>query len=194
MTAPRKRRSATEARRRILETAERHLVDGGPEAVRVQVIARDLGITDAAIHYHFGSREQLLEELLRHGGRKLREAVRAAVADNVDGRLDLPGFLADANAIFRDLGYSRLALWLRAAGWRERGSGMFDGLVDAIHDTPAIRSHREAQRIAALLVLVLMAEPVYGEAARRSVSMRATGADAEEFDLFVRDTFAGLLE
>ena len=48
------RRSPEEARRAILEAAEKHLVEGGPEAVRVQVVARDLGLSDAAIYHHFG--------------------------------------------------------------------------------------------------------------------------------------------
>ena len=48
------RRQPDEARRLILEAAEKRLVEGGPEAVRVQLVAGDLGLTDAAVHHHFG--------------------------------------------------------------------------------------------------------------------------------------------
>jgi len=43
---PRRRRSADEARRAILEAAEKRLVEQGPGAIKVQAIARDLGLTD----------------------------------------------------------------------------------------------------------------------------------------------------
>ena len=59
-TAKRVRRSPEAARLAILEAAERRLIEGGPETVRVQHIAADLGVTDAAVHHHFGSREALI--------------------------------------------------------------------------------------------------------------------------------------
>ena len=59
---PRVRRSRDEAQHAILEAAEKRLREGGPEAVRVQHVAADLGITDAAIHHHFGSRQLLVLE------------------------------------------------------------------------------------------------------------------------------------
>ena len=63
--AKRTRRPAREARQRILEAAEQKLIEGGPDAVRVQTLGRELGITDAAIHHHFGNRDGLLEALLQ---------------------------------------------------------------------------------------------------------------------------------
>ena len=78
--ATRRRLPADESRRRILQAAEKRLIEDGPEGVRVQLVARDVGITDAAVHHHFGSRRGLLEALLRYGGRRLRAEVEAAVA------------------------------------------------------------------------------------------------------------------
>jgi AcrR family transcriptional regulator len=54
------RHSADEARQLILEAAERRFREGGQAAVRVQLVARDVGMTDAAVHHHFGSRKGLL--------------------------------------------------------------------------------------------------------------------------------------
>ena len=50
--ATRQRRTPQAAKFAILDAAERRLHDEGPEGVRIQRIAADLGITDAAIHYH----------------------------------------------------------------------------------------------------------------------------------------------
>jgi AcrR family transcriptional regulator len=41
------------------------LLDGGPEAVRVEKLARDLGVTKGSFYWHFRDREELLEALLR---------------------------------------------------------------------------------------------------------------------------------
>ena len=47
------RRSVEVSKRTILERAEHYLIAEGLNGVKVQKIARDLGLSDAAIHYHF---------------------------------------------------------------------------------------------------------------------------------------------
>jgi AcrR family transcriptional regulator len=59
----RRRRTAEEARREILDAAQARLASGGPEAVRLQDLAADLGISHPAILHHFESREGLLQAL-----------------------------------------------------------------------------------------------------------------------------------
>ena len=54
-TGPVRRRSVDDARREILDAAESLLARGGPDAVRVQVVAGEVGVSDAAVHYHFHS-------------------------------------------------------------------------------------------------------------------------------------------
>ena len=70
-TAKRIRRTTEAARRAILEAAERRLIEDGPEGVRVQHIAADLGMTGAALHYHFGSREALIDSVRRYSAKRL---------------------------------------------------------------------------------------------------------------------------
>nr|QQZ50906.1 TetR/AcrR family transcriptional regulator [Phenylobacterium glaciei] len=121
MSEPRKRvrRSAQASKLAILQAAEARLIAQGPDAVRVQPIARDLGLTDAAVHYHFGSREQLLEALLRYSGRRFLDELAAAIAAH---RAEGIGFdLARAAALladFYDRGAARLVMWLSFSGWR----------------------------------------------------------------------------
>jgi len=66
-TASRRRRSAAETRDAILEAAERRLLDKGPEAIQLQEIAADAGISHPAILHHFGSREGLVEAMILRG-------------------------------------------------------------------------------------------------------------------------------
>ncbi len=52
-------------RTRILDAAERLFAERGIEAVSVRSILAEAGVNVALAHYHFGSREGLIEELLR---------------------------------------------------------------------------------------------------------------------------------
>jgi AcrR family transcriptional regulator len=59
------RRSAEESRTAILDVTERHLVASGPDGIRLQDVAREVGIAHTTILHHFGSRERLLETVVR---------------------------------------------------------------------------------------------------------------------------------
>lgn len=193
------RKSAGEARRTILEAAERRLIEGGPEAIRVQAIARDLGLTDAAIHYHFGSRDGLVEALVRSAGRRLKEQVGQTTRRRKAGAVDLRALIDLIAETYGDRGYARLTAWMALAGWKVRGSGMYREPAEAIH---AVRVRRAETRGApapaledtlfavALLNLVLWAEPLVGSAMRRSVGLAGDGATASRH----REWLARLLE
>ena len=61
--ATRRRRSAQVARREILDAAQQRLSQGGPDAIRLQEIANDVGISHPTILHHFGSRDGLIRAL-----------------------------------------------------------------------------------------------------------------------------------
>ena len=93
------RRSAEEAQRRILDAAEKRLREGGPEAVRLQDIARDVGISHPAILHHFASRDGLTQALERRAMDRLetelvqvlssQPAQGGTAVDVIDGELTL---------------------------------------------------------------------------------------------------------
>ena len=49
---------------RILAAAERLFTDGGEEATSIRAITREAGVNVAAVHYHFGGRDELLRAVL----------------------------------------------------------------------------------------------------------------------------------
>ncbi len=174
------RRDRHEARRAILEAAEKHLREGGPEAVRVQRVAADLGVTDAAIHHHFGNRQGLMEALLRFAGRRMRDELGGILEDwdgEPEGLEHVAEMIADTYAV---RGYARLALWLALSGWETVGKGLFEPLVDAVHRTrlrvaratgrPRPR-RQDAQYEVTLMNLALAAEPLFGPGFLRSVGL-----------------------
>lgn len=178
MTHSRVRRPPDEARRLILDAAERLLAEGGVAAVQVRAIATRVGMTDAGVNHHFGTRDRLLEALLRYGGRKIRAGVEEVLGSWLDRGADL-GELVEALAVFYRRGYGELAAALHAAGWRDEGSGMLDPVVDALHalrpdaaDIPV-----EDTRLAvAALHQALATEPLYGPAFRRSAGLTGRAA------------------
>src|SRR6185369_15152486 len=76
----RRRRTAEEARYEILAAAQRRLTDGGPEAIRLQDIARDLGISHPTILHHFDSREGLMQALARSAMGALNADIMRAIS------------------------------------------------------------------------------------------------------------------
>jgi AcrR family transcriptional regulator len=109
-STPRRRRTAEEARHEILAAAQRRLAEGGPEAIRLQDIARDLGISHPTILHHFESREGLLQALARSAMAALNDDVMRAISDPSRGTS--PEAVLDR--VFETLGesgHARLLAW-----------------------------------------------------------------------------------
>jgi len=76
-----------------LRAARRALLERGPDAVRVEPLARDLGVTKGSFYWHFADRADLLEALLvewEEETRLLSDALRKA-----SPRGELPAILAE---------------------------------------------------------------------------------------------------
>lgn len=114
--APRRRRTAEEARHEILAAAQRRLAEGGPEAIRLQDIAHDLGISHPTILHHFESREGLMQALARSAMAALNADVMRAISDPARGA----GPEAVLDRVFETLGESGHARLLAWAALSER--------------------------------------------------------------------------
>ena len=175
MPGTRVRRPPEEAKALILRAAEDLLIEGGPRAVELRAVAQRVGITDAGVAHHFGSRHGLLLALLRHGGRRLRGAVEDVVASWIHDRAPLGDLVERIAAVYAD-GYGELAISLHAAGWRDDAMGLLEPLVDALHAArrrkPGQPLRRQDTRLAvAALHQALATEPAYGPAFRRSAGI-----------------------
>ncbi len=73
-----------------VEEGLRALSDGGPDAVRVEPLAKALGVTKGGFYWHFRDRQALLEAMIDHWERTLvDEAIEAADRGGGDGRTRL---------------------------------------------------------------------------------------------------------
>jgi AcrR family transcriptional regulator len=180
------RRSADEARTLILETAERHLATGGPNAVRVQKIGAELGLTDAAVHYHFGNREKLMEALMRHAGRKLRDGLERAHASG-DPKAELDNLLERLDETYRRKGYARLALWLALEGSEPARGAVFRDTAAAIHKGRTGATLEDTQLAVALLNVFLIGETFAGGPLLQGVGLEPNDRMRERLRRFTFD-------
>lgn len=176
MKARRVRRSRSEAREAILDAAEAILREEGPEGVVVQKVAAAVGVTDAAVHYHFGNRVGLMEALLHHCGRKLAAEIAEAIATD-GGPPDLAGVSRAMRRTYGDNGGGRMAMWLRLAGWRPRGAGMLSPLVARAEASGGA----DARRLLALLNAVHVGVAIMGEALLRAADLPSDPAGEAAF-------------
>jgi AcrR family transcriptional regulator len=167
------RRPAERAREEILDAAERRLVADGPAALRVQAVAREVGVTDANVHYHFGNRDALLQAVVRRAAKRLRDDV----TEVLERWQPEPAAIVELEELLRFLytgrGYARLTAWLALTGWRPSGSGMLRAQAEALHrrrvEQLAAAGEASPDLLDTLFSLVLLnvavwSEPLIGEA------------------------------
>lgn len=135
MPAPRKRRSAEEARAAILDAAEKRLVAQGPGGIRLQEVASDVGVSHPTVLHHFGSRERLIEAVVARALDSLHAELLAAIARSPQGPDQLHAILdACFDALARG-GHGRAFLWLSLAGYTPAMEALrVHALAEAVHE------------------------------------------------------------
>ena len=99
-----------------LDEGLRALADGGPEAVRVEALARALGVTKGGFYNHFADRTALLGELLDAWERLVvDDVIERLEAGGGDGRAKLLGLFELGSSRGRQLVKMELAVrdWAR---------------------------------------------------------------------------------
>lgn len=187
--AKRIRRSPEASKLAILAAAERRLIEDGPDGVRVQRIAADLGMTDAAVHYHFGNREALVDSLMRFSAKRLVDDIGAAMETWDADRLDLHQLGAVFRKTYTERGVARLVLSV-LAGRKPRGAGMLRRLVVAVHEARECRAKARGQKpppladtqfIVVLLSGTHLLMPIAGEALLLSADAAADKAGTQQY-------------
>jgi AcrR family transcriptional regulator len=73
-----------------IEEGLRALAAGGPDAVRIELLARALGVTRGGFYWHFDDRRALLEEILESWERaSVDEVIERVEGEGGDGRAKL---------------------------------------------------------------------------------------------------------
>src|ERR1700723_2163859 len=185
-TPTRRRRSSAETRTAILEAAERRLLGGGPEAIRLQEIAADAGISHPAILHHFGSREGLVEAMVLRGIANLQaqflEGWPSAKEPDIEGVLDRFYEVASRRGI------ARMLAWLILSGQSNRTMtvGLFKPAAERMHAGRVRRAQKEERRppeleeslfAASYLFILVLGDSLFGPSVRRAIGL-GSGADS----------------
>jgi AcrR family transcriptional regulator len=185
---PKRRRLAAEdARAAILAAAARKLTSVGPERLRLNELAAELGITHQAILHHFGSREDLVSAVLGHAimqsTRELAEIIQAGGETAPRAALDL------AREYFGTQGRARLLAWLvlseRAPELNElaRSQQAMAPLLELVHKQRQLANpgkklaRADTQFACELAACAMLGEALFGPLIRLSFGPSAKSGD-----------------
>ncbi|MFX0579511.1 TetR/AcrR family transcriptional regulator [Nocardia nepalensis] len=79
--AGRREESSAESRRRLLEAAMELVAEVGPRGTSVQAVAERAGISRGSIAWHFGSKDGLIVEVIKHAFATAVEEYRKRIAE-----------------------------------------------------------------------------------------------------------------
>lgn len=167
------RRSAEEARRLILDAAEERLATQGPEGIRLQDIARDVGISHPAILHHFESREGLVRALIARTSQQLREKILSALKHKNDENISLEAndIISNVFQALSDKGTARLLSWMLLTGRsaeRSTSGALVTEIAEELHNQrseSALSHGRTApDREDTLFIAMLTASAAFGDA------------------------------
>ncbi|PKQ07653.1 MAG: hypothetical protein CVT73_08390 [Alphaproteobacteria bacterium HGW-Alphaproteobacteria-12] len=196
--AKRVRRTADEARRLILDAAEARLAKQGPEGLRLQDIARDVGISHPAILHHFESREGLVRALIARANTQLRDTLLGALGSDYPSR-DAADHIGHVFEALSDRGTARLLSWLLLTGRATEQSDAHNVMGEIVDVLQARREEYSKEKgnpapdkEDTLFVAMLTANAAFGEAIVGRQLAEATGLDQDGIKRF-RAWFAKLL-
>jgi AcrR family transcriptional regulator len=113
---PRIRRTPEEARTLALASARRLLLADGPNAITLQSVATDLGMSHTNLIHHFGSAAGLQSELMRQMVSELTATIESAVMRLRAGKGEMKDFVDIVFDAFDQGGAARLAAWMVLSG------------------------------------------------------------------------------
>lgn len=129
------RRTAEDARAAILEAAEKRLNAVGPAGIRLQDVARDVGVSHPTVLHHFGSREALVREVVARSFESLNAEILAALSEAPEGAQGASEVLGRVAATLSKPSRVRALAWLALSDHGlPPNVGRLDAVVKAFHD------------------------------------------------------------
>ena len=179
------RRTAEEARRIILDAASQRLAALGPEGIRLQDIAKDVGISHPTILHHFESREGLVLALTQRATEQLRAELFAAFAGRHARDTDMHPILDRVFDVLSRQGHARLIGWMILSGAIRQSpeQGLLRDLTDLIHpmrvEESKARGIPAPERDDTLFIVMLGAVAAFGDGLFGPMVRRAAGVTDE---------------
>jgi AcrR family transcriptional regulator len=120
-SAPKRlRRTSEEARAGALVSARKLLLADGPDAITLQSVATDLGMSHTNLIHHFGSAAGLQTALMREMVSELTNTIEQAVIRLRAGEGSMRDFVDIVFDVFDSGGAGQLAAWIVMSGESDR--------------------------------------------------------------------------
>ena len=172
----RRRLTAQDAREAILNATEKRLREHGPDALRLQAIAADVGLSHPTVLHHVGRREDLVREVVHRAIGKLENDLLACFANQLEPT-DIVSTLHHVDEVLRAQGQARLVAWLALTEPRGEASDTRLGeLTAALHSARAAGTPYEDTAFA----VVLSATSMFGAALLGPSLLTMTGLGNDE--------------
>jgi AcrR family transcriptional regulator len=113
---PRTRRTSEQARKAILDAAEKRLIAAGPAGIRLQEVAKDVGVSHPTVLHHFGDRDGLVRAVVARALDSLHVELLAAMAGSTPGPNQAADLLDRVHHALSK-GHARAFLWLSLSGY-----------------------------------------------------------------------------
>jgi AcrR family transcriptional regulator len=173
--ARRVRRTPEEARTLALASARRMLLADGPDAITLQSVATDLGMSHTNLIHHFGSAAGLQSELMRQMMSELTAAIESAVMRLRAGKGEFRDFVDIVFDAFDRGGAGRLAAWIVLSGEATRLAPVGEVVrdyIDSVERGAEAGAQDVHQRVTSATLFVTMAalgDAISGNHLRRMV-------------------------
>ena len=177
-----RRRDLVQTRAAILDAAERRLIAGGPDAIRLEKIADDVGVSHPAILHHFKSREGLVEAMVLNGLKRFQAQVLegwpSAKEPDIEGTFERFYEIASRRGVARMLAglilMRRDVEALRPDVLRPAAERLHAGRVRrAQRDKRAMPELEDSMFIATFLMIIVLGDSLFGTSVRRALGLHS---------------------
>ncbi|CAN5738409.1 hypothetical protein BH09MYX1_BH09MYX1_62850 [soil metagenome] len=192
-----------EARERILTVASRMLREVGPDGLRLQEIAREVGVSHPAILHHFTNRAGLVRAVVERALNALEDDVARALAAG-EAEKDPVAILESCFRALSDHRYGRLIAWLALAEMDERRvMSRIGAVVELMH---GVRSRTLAEKglpcppiedtsnVVMLASFALLGDSICGHLLRQAMPQQKSDPKGERFRRWLADRLVAHLE
>ena len=171
-----------QTRAAILDAAERRLIAGGPDAIRLEKIADDVGVSHPAILHHFKSREGLVEAMVLNGLKRFQAQVLegwpSAKEPDIEGTFERFYEIASRRGVARMLAgltlMRRDVEALRPDVLRPAAERLHAGRVRrAQRDKRAMPELEDSMFIATFLMIIVLGDSLFGTSVRRALGLHS---------------------
>jgi TetR/AcrR family transcriptional regulator, repressor for neighboring sulfatase len=177
-----RRRDVAQTRAAILDAAERRLIIGGPDAIRLEKIAADAGVSHPAILHHFKSREGLVEAMVLNGLKRFQAQVLAgwpsAKEPDIEGTFQRFYEIASQRGVARMLA----GLILMHRDVAALGPDVLRPAAERLHAGRLRRADRDGGRVpeledsmfvATFLMIIVLGDSMFGTSVQRAIGLHS---------------------